>query len=56
MLKFSSNSDGRSIKSEDIFSTSWSDDETYSGTIEVDLSSSDIQENGSSIYLEYESS
>jgi hypothetical protein len=55
MLKFSSNSDGRSIKTEDVFSTSWSEDETYSETIEVDLSSSDIQENGSSIYLEYES-
>jgi len=56
MLKYYGTSLANKIKKKDVQSIFWSDNKKYSGTIEVDLASSDIQVNGSSIYLEYKSS
>lgn len=55
MLKYSGASVGYQIKSKNILSDFWSET-TYNGSIDVNLDASTIQENGSKIYLEYESS
>lgn len=54
MLKYSSSSYGSMRASQDFQSTSWSIDGTTSeGYISTNISASEIQVNGSSIYLEY---